>query len=144
MSFNGGGKRFGGARSGGGSRFGGRDSGRGGFGARKSFGGDRGGERRSFEMHDAVCSECNKNCQVPFAPTGEKPVYCSDCFRNTSGRDGDRSPRRDFGGARGGRGSFDSAPNKSNEDTDKQLRAINAKLDKVIAAVETLVARWEK
>jgi len=34
------------------------------------------------EMHDAVCSSCGKNCQVPFQPSGEKPVYCSDCFQS--------------------------------------------------------------
>ncbi len=47
-------------------------------------GGDRGGGfRRDFgerEMHDAVCSECGKKCQVPFKPTEGKPVYCRDCF----------------------------------------------------------------
>ncbi|MFC2154507.1 CxxC-x17-CxxC domain-containing protein [Candidatus Altiarchaeota archaeon] len=31
-------------------------------------------------MHDAVCSECNSNCQVPFKPTQGKPVYCRECF----------------------------------------------------------------
>jgi len=49
------------------------------------FGDDRGdGGRRGFggprEMHDAVCSECGKACQVPFKPTEGKPVYCRDCF----------------------------------------------------------------
>ena len=32
------------------------------------------------EMHDAICSKCNKECKVPFKPTQGKPVYCSDCF----------------------------------------------------------------
>lgn len=42
---------------------------------------DRGynGERR---MYDAVCSECGKPCQVPFQPSNDKPIYCSDCFRS--------------------------------------------------------------
>lgn len=51
--------------------------------------GDRGGfnrgPRRDFnsgprEMHKAVCSECKKECEVPFKPTEGKPVYCKDCF----------------------------------------------------------------
>ena len=33
------------------------------------------------EMFDAVCARCNKETQVPFRPTGARPVYCSDCFR---------------------------------------------------------------
>jgi CxxC-x17-CxxC domain-containing protein len=38
---------------------------------------------RSFgprEMHKAVCSECGKECEVPFKPTEGKPVYCKDCY----------------------------------------------------------------
>jgi len=30
---------------------------------------------------DAVCAECGADTKVPFQPTGERPVYCSDCFR---------------------------------------------------------------
>ncbi|MEK6855268.1 MAG: CxxC-x17-CxxC domain-containing protein [Nanoarchaeota archaeon] len=47
------------------------------------FNNDR--SRRNFgprEMHKAVCSECQKECEVPFKPTEGKPVYCRDCFRN--------------------------------------------------------------
>ena len=75
--------RFGGGNSGG-SRFGGGS--RGGFGGGRSGGfGNR--PQRSFndgprEMHKAVCSECKKECEVPFRPTEGKPVYCSDCFKN--------------------------------------------------------------
>jgi len=38
------------------------------------------GRSEPREMHDAVCSECNKTCQVPFKPTEGKPVYCKDCY----------------------------------------------------------------
>src|SRR3989344_7102536 len=70
------------ARGGGGGGFRGRDSGSRG----RDFGG-RGGDsgrfnRRSSEMHDATCSKCGKPCQVPFRPTGDKPVFCNDCFKN--------------------------------------------------------------
>lgn len=76
-----------------------RDGGRGGRGG---FGGGRGGrddfsERR---MYTAKCAECGDSCQVPFRPTGERPVYCSDCFRDMEGsapREYERKeyPRRD-------------------------------------------------
>lgn len=33
------------------------------------------------EMHDAVCAECGKECQVPFKPSEDRPVYCKDCYR---------------------------------------------------------------
>jgi len=32
------------------------------------------------EMHKAVCSDCGKECTVPFKPSGNRPVYCRDCF----------------------------------------------------------------
>jgi CxxC-x17-CxxC domain-containing protein len=32
------------------------------------------------EMHKAVCSDCGKECEVPFKPTEGKPVYCKDCY----------------------------------------------------------------
>lgn len=32
-------------------------------------------------MFSAVCAECGKTTQVPFEPRGDKPVYCSDCYR---------------------------------------------------------------
>lgn len=52
-------------------------------------GGNGGGYQRSERvMHDAVCAECGKNTQVPFAPSGTRPVYCSDCFRSQGGGGG--------------------------------------------------------
>lgn len=36
------------------------------------------------EMHPATCAECGKETQVPFRPSGDRPVYCSDCFSRNS------------------------------------------------------------
>lgn len=33
------------------------------------------------EMFPATCSSCGCETQVPFKPSGMKPVYCRDCFR---------------------------------------------------------------
>jgi len=52
--------------------------------ASSSGGGYNGGggySRGPREMFDAVCARCGKDTQVPFRPTGARPVYCSDCFR---------------------------------------------------------------
>ena len=40
----------------------------------------RGGGRGPREMHDAVCADCGEETQVPFRPSGDKPVYCRDCY----------------------------------------------------------------
>ena len=50
------------------------------------------------KMHDATCNKCGKRCQVPFRPTGERPVYCSDCFEKERGDSmPQRNEGRDFG-----------------------------------------------
>ncbi|OGJ60167.1 zinc-binding protein [Candidatus Peribacteria bacterium RIFCSPHIGHO2_01_FULL_51_9] len=38
------------------------------------------------ELHDAVCSQCGVQCQVPFKPVGDKPVLCKECFSAKRGR----------------------------------------------------------
>jgi len=73
---------------------------RGGFGGGKKFGGrDRSYDRDApREMHKAVCAECGDDCEVPFKPSGDRPVLCSNCFKNSRGEDrGERrEERRDF------------------------------------------------
>jgi len=51
------------------------------------------------EMHKATCSDCGKECEVPFKPTEGKPVRCQDCFRKNK-------PQRSFGGRDGGNRNF--------------------------------------
>lgn len=52
---------------------------------------NEGGPRRDFkrrrdfgprEMHKATCSECGKECEVPFKPVEGRPVYCKECYQN--------------------------------------------------------------
>lgn len=50
-------------------------------------GGMGGGMRQAREMHNVTCAECGKETQVPFRPSGDRPVYCQDCFSSK------RSPR---------------------------------------------------
>ncbi len=91
---------------------------------KKGFGRSGRGDRSDFgprpSMHQAICSECGNPCEVPFKPTGEKPVYCNDCFR--SKRDGgfkyqSSAPAKSF-----------SAPTISKD----QLESLNSKLDQII------------
>ncbi len=32
--------------------------------------------------YKAVCSECGEECEVPFQPKADKPVYCKKCWSN--------------------------------------------------------------
>lgn len=108
-----------------------------------SRGGNRGGNRRfgnyrdeDRQMFQAVCANCGNTCQVPFRPSGDKPVYCNQCFAD---RD-DGSNRRSFGhsdrprGERVFRGGGDRP--KSTPNFKRDLDEINRKLDILIQAVE--------
>ena len=35
---------------------------------------------RERVMHTAICADCKKECTIPFKPSGDRPVYCQDCF----------------------------------------------------------------
>lgn len=48
------------------------------------FGG--GGASGPRQMFDVTCAKCGKPAQVPFEPKGDKPVYCSDCFKDMRGQ----------------------------------------------------------
>ncbi len=75
---------------------------RGGGGGYSSGGYSAGGgyERREREMFPAVCAQCGKETQVPFQPSGDRPVYCSDCFSAQWSSNGGGYERR---GSRGSR-----------------------------------------
>lgn len=88
----------------------------------RSFGrrDDRSGRfDRPREMTKVTCSNCGKETEVPFKPTGDRPVYCRDCFAKMGG--GER--RRD---------NRDSRPPFRGSDNNAQLSEINAKLDQLI------------
>lgn len=91
--------RGGNGRSGGYNRSGGsrgdRDGGYRSSGPRGGGGGGRGGggfkprgPSGPREMHKAVCADCNQETEVPFVPSGDRPVYCRDCYQKH------RPPRR--------------------------------------------------
>ena len=39
------------------------------------------GRNTQREMYPAVCAACGVETTVPFQPSGDKPVYCRDCFQ---------------------------------------------------------------
>jgi CxxC-x17-CxxC domain-containing protein len=102
--------------------FGGRPGGfrgkPGGFGGRSS-GGFRGRDSgRPIEHHNAICSKCGAACQVPFRPTGTKPVLCAKCFREG--------------------GSARSMPSHQPGVSPEQLKQINIKLDRILTILQDL------
>lgn len=101
---------------------------------------NRSGGRRSFErpqMHSAVCSNCGKDCQVPFKPSTDKPIYCDNCFEKKSPRENSRPERRNFDRPRFDRPQFDRPQfdrprNDNNEALNKKIDQMNANLEQII------------
>ncbi|MDO9098616.1 MAG: CxxC-x17-CxxC domain-containing protein [Candidatus Methanoperedens sp.] len=44
-------------------------------------GGGRGFSSGPREMHKATCADCAQETEVPFAPSGDRPVYCRECYQ---------------------------------------------------------------
>lgn len=91
------------------------------FNKENRSGGDRGYGKRSFsndrpDMHKATCANCGKLCEVPFRPTGSKPVFCRDCFKTVEGADSRGSDT--------GRGSENRSFGRSNSEERQMFDAV--------------------
>lgn len=73
-------------------------------------------ERRMF---DATCDKCGKRFELPFKPTGERDVYCSECFK--------------------GDGNVSSV--KNNNQCEEQMDILNKKMDKVIDLLTSILEK---
>ena len=38
------------------------------------------GARPEREMYAATCASCGQEARIPFKPSMDRPVYCSECF----------------------------------------------------------------
>ncbi len=44
----------------------------------------RAGNSRGFrekKLYSITCADCGQEAQVPFKPSGDRPVYCRDCYQ---------------------------------------------------------------
>lgn len=102
--------------------------------------GDRDSDRGELTLFPAVCDDCGKDCMVPFRPSNNKPIFCSDCFEKQQGGErGERFERRDYGRDRDERPSFRREERSSGGDTSniqRQLDDINNKLYKIMKMLE--------
>ena len=87
---------------------------------------------RPRESTTVTCADCGTECQVPFVPRTDKPVYCSDCFRQNKPQDSgsDRYSRDD-------RGSRSSSRRESRGDNS---RSIKPRSDKFLRKQESFFA----
>ena len=71
-------------RSGGDGGGGGGGGGHDGYGRGGGGGGGRGFNSGPRQMFPATCAQCGQQTEVPFKPSGNRPVYCRDCFQQQS------------------------------------------------------------
>ncbi len=98
---------------------------------------------RPTQMFQATCTECGERCEVPFKPSGGKPVLCKACFsQNGPSKTRDRDSRPSYGSDRSdsrgsdSRGSSSSGPDLSK--IQRQLSTIEAKLDQLLEMFEDM------
>ena len=79
-----------------------------------------------------VCSDCSKECEIPFKPSGGRPVYCKECFskrRKDSPFNANRDNRpkgRDFARER----PFDKRQAKKRQKPDTEKKPFYARIKK--------------
>ncbi len=107
---------------------GGRDFGRGGSGGGRDF--------SRPAMHQATCAECGQSCEVPFRPTGDRPVYCSNCFKGKEGMNTRPTGGRDFSKPSfAPRGDSHSHGASNSSSDNKNFEILNSKLDRILSAL---------
>ena len=37
-------------------------------------------DQQGRQLYSVKCSNCGRDTQVPFKPSGDRPVYCRDCY----------------------------------------------------------------
>lgn len=109
----------------------------GGGGGRPSFGGGR------PQMHKAVCSECGKDCELPFNPTGDKPVFCSFCFGSRQEKGLNDRPNRFERSDRGERRPSFSSDNKEGSSNKQDIKNLEEKIDNLSSKLEALTGVLE-
>jgi len=89
---------------------------------------DRGSRDNDREDTEVTCADCGNQCTVPFVPRSNKPVYCSDCFRQhkpDDSRDDRRSGNDRY--SRDDRGSRSSPRRESSRDDSRSRKPRNDK-----------------
>ena len=39
-----------------------------------------GTDQQGRQLYSVKCAKCGKQTEVPFKPSGDRPVYCRDCY----------------------------------------------------------------
>lgn len=99
----------------------------------------RGGKKESTT---ATCADCGDDCEIPFVPKHNRPVYCSDCFRHNkprnSGDGGSFRNARESEYPRNGRLFKHERPRNPRKSPRDDLRPKSPKSEKFLKKQESL------
>ena len=96
----------------------------------RSFRNSRDNDREDTTV---TCADCGDQCTVPFVPRSNKPVYCSDCFRQNKPSSNDDRGSRYSRDDRPSRNSRDDRPSRNSRDNSRS----RGKSDKVLRKQES-------
>ncbi len=68
----------------------------------KKYSGKKDHHSSDRKLYKVVCAECKQNCEVPFIPRGDWPVYCKTC--NTKKKEENKFSKPSNRNERSGRG----------------------------------------
>ena len=91
------------------------------------------------ESATVTCADCGTECEIPFIPKHDRPVYCSDCFRQNkpSQHDDYRNERQ----SRNNRNSrYSDTKGRSNLHNDRDDYQAKSKTRKILKKQEALYA----
>lgn len=77
----------------------------------------------SKQMFSAICDDCGEECEVPFKPSLNKPIFCNSCFSEDMPRKESRPSSKPSMGS-----------------NDGQLDKLGSKLDKIIKLLEQMIS----
>ncbi len=97
---------------------------------------------REVTMHKATCAECKRNCEVPFKPTGSKPILCKDCYGETRSN----AEPREFKKSRPDP-KFDDVPRlheRQLKNIESEIASLHLKVDSITRNLQRLVSEIAK
>jgi len=91
--------------------------------------------KKQREMYAATCKDCGKACEVPFQPTPDRPAFCQACFdkrkqaraQKGNGQKSQPQPKH----------QSQQQTSPSQADVSRRIDALNSKLDRLIAMMES-------
>lgn len=84
-------------------------------------------------MFKATCANCGNECEVPFKPSGSRPILCSNCFKSSkseySNNSENRFTKKSYGNDKNLK--INTLNDSRIDDLKTQINALSNKLDRI-------------